>query len=540
MTSADSPRQQLLALVSQLCEGSLSPEAERSLAALVVGNVELRRTYLRYVMLHSCLQEKAVKPQAVALRSPVLTRLAGFAGPLLRPVVLTTLSVAALLYGVFIFLAWNLRPDAIFFFARHGAETIRQPLATITALQDCQWSQERKLGDTLYAEEIGLLSGVAEITFTDGAAVTVQGPADFSLATSDRGYLRRGHLVAEVPRRAIGFTIETPSAEIVDLGTEFGVDVDATGRTDVQVLAGAVNVDYSSLDDKSKSARRSVHMTAGSAKRFSAQSKNTGSIVATEIPLWLDKSASITKHLDQAPNSPAETKYAAVVLADRPLGYWRFSDTDVHRATDASGHGNHGEYVGFVSMKNAGICPNTSDRSVRFLGKQYGGYVQIKDFELPASFTVELWARSSAPSWQNYGWLLSSRMPNGVVITPVPPGQDWQVFMINSSEDGRVAGTSKIANIADRFHHYVFSYDAAADRGTMYIDGALMRETANVFKDVAHREAARLTFYVGRDDRAEDDAWGEGSIDELAIYATVLSPETVKRHYEASEVSDNP
>jgi len=54
--------------------------------------------------------------------------------------------------------------------------------------------------------------------------------------------LRSGQITPYVPPSAHGFTVVSPSGEIVDLGTEFTVGVDATGRTDVFVIDGEVDV----------------------------------------------------------------------------------------------------------------------------------------------------------------------------------------------------------------------------------------------------------------------------------------------------------
>ena len=43
-----------------------------------------------------------------------------------------------------------------------------------------------------------------------------------------------------MPRFARGYTILTPTAEVVDLGTEFGVDVDDSGASEVHVFDGDV------------------------------------------------------------------------------------------------------------------------------------------------------------------------------------------------------------------------------------------------------------------------------------------------------------
>jgi hypothetical protein len=422
--------------------------------------------------------------------------------------------------------------------SRHSDE---RTAATITNEFDARWSADdsarSQRSSVQVAEQLEIDSGIVELKLTQGVNLSVQGPAQWSIDGDNAVSLKQGTLVAQVPGQAVGFTVATPTAKIVDLGTEFGVEVDTTGQTNVQVLKGAVNVDYSSRDGKSKSASRSVRMTAGTAKRFTTQPQNANEVSAVEIAPWLDNT-SIQKRNKQQGLS-AETRYAAAVLADRPLGYWRFSDTDGHRAEDASGHKHHGEYHGFVSANNPGICPNTSDRSVRFLGKQYGGYVQITDFELPASCTVELWAKSANPRWNSYGWLLSSRAPHGLQITPAEAARSWQVYLNNAdfhfAEIGPHQGPS---SIDDRFHQYAFSYDAVDDRGTLYCDGMLVHETAKVFGDKPRHEAGRLTMYVGRlAPEYPYESWGEASVDELAIYEGVLPAAAIQRHFEAAEIS---
>jgi hypothetical protein len=52
--------------------------------------------------------------------------------------------------------------------------------------------------------------------------------------------LQAGKLVASVPTKAIGFTVETPEAEFVDLGTEFGVKVDEHGTAEATVFRGCI------------------------------------------------------------------------------------------------------------------------------------------------------------------------------------------------------------------------------------------------------------------------------------------------------------
>ena len=83
---------------------------------------------------------------------------------------------------------------------------------------------------------------IVQVTFTGGAEVMITAPAEFDLLSDERLVLKRGKLSARVPEPARGFTVETPSATLVDLGTEFAADVDRDGNGEVHVFRGEVIV----------------------------------------------------------------------------------------------------------------------------------------------------------------------------------------------------------------------------------------------------------------------------------------------------------
>ena len=119
------------------------------------------------------------------------------------------------------------------------------PFATLVKVNGCKWGActlPTQTGSRLSAGLLRLDTGKAQITFDNGARLYLQGPAVFYLYSPSRTHLQSGKLVANVPEQAIGFTIETQKAEIVDLGTEFGVNVATSGDTEVQVLDGEVEV----------------------------------------------------------------------------------------------------------------------------------------------------------------------------------------------------------------------------------------------------------------------------------------------------------
>lgn len=122
-------------------------------------------------------------------------------------------------------------------------------------------------------ESLLLSEGYAELLFNNQAKVTIQGPAEFKILTEDDIKLNYGRLYAVVPREAIGFTVKTPSAQIVDLGTEFGVDCGIHSDTSLHVIKGKTV-----LIAGDKSNKVSVEVKDGVAKKVFAATQTVSDI----------------------------------------------------------------------------------------------------------------------------------------------------------------------------------------------------------------------------------------------------------------------
>lgn len=85
-----------------------------------------------------------------------------------------------------------------------------------------------------------LESGSAVIVFNSGATALVEGPAELSIESGNRMFLKSGRLAADVPTQAHGFTVNTPRLNAVDLGTRFGMAVDEEGNSELHVMEGEV------------------------------------------------------------------------------------------------------------------------------------------------------------------------------------------------------------------------------------------------------------------------------------------------------------
>ena len=116
-------------------------------------------------------------------------------------------------------------------------------IATLEYTSHARWgSEERVLGDRIGKGKLHLEIGLARLDFHNGAAVTLQGPAEFEILSTDKTVLSSGILTASIPESAVGFKVLTPAMDVVDLGTAFGVSVGADGETDVCVFEGEVEV----------------------------------------------------------------------------------------------------------------------------------------------------------------------------------------------------------------------------------------------------------------------------------------------------------
>ncbi len=123
---------------------------------------------------------------------------------------------------------------------------IRPTVALLTDSINAEWLNAKgkpfsndvlKQGDALT-----LAKGLVEITFDDGAVVIIEAPAVIEIESPKSMFLASGKVSAVVSEYAIGFTVNTPSATVVDLGTEFGVSVEGDGQCSLHMFKGKANL----------------------------------------------------------------------------------------------------------------------------------------------------------------------------------------------------------------------------------------------------------------------------------------------------------
>ncbi len=143
-----------------------------------------------------------------------------------------------------------------------GPAAGKNHIARLVQVVKARWGAENsdlKKGARLSQGKIRLESGLAKLRFSSGAKVTLEGPAEYEIVDDDLTRLVSGRLSAKIPRSAIGFKVDTPTARVIDLGTAFGVDVEEDGATEVAVFEGEVEVELPENTPSEKGKRLITH-----------------------------------------------------------------------------------------------------------------------------------------------------------------------------------------------------------------------------------------------------------------------------------------
>jgi hypothetical protein len=252
---------QLHELLSNLVDEKLGEQELNELQTLLRNDPDAQQFYVRYTMLHSWLtwdyvEQSPAESRLLSLQnqdaeqpektSPILGFLGDFMNymnqhsPLSFVLLFVILGTALFAASVSLNNLSTSQPVAV----ADKPEIVAQ----ITAMKDCQWSTAIDPPTGMMRLEVGrqlrLEKGLAQITYANGAVVLLEGPVSFTVDSPKSGFVSQGKLTARADtEKARRFTIVTPDARFVDLGTEFGVMIDDKGRAAVAVFNGKVNAE---------------------------------------------------------------------------------------------------------------------------------------------------------------------------------------------------------------------------------------------------------------------------------------------------------
>ena len=229
-------------------------------------------------------------------------------------------------------------------------------------------------------------------------------------------------------------------------------------------------------------------------------------------------------------NAPSDqytfVTYAATVSADLPSIYWRLGEASgLAGAADASGGGHTGAYAATgVTYSTTGALTNDTDTAVTLDGLT-GAVQETSGAGAPvgsSARSLEIWFKTTTTTAQplfNYG--TSGALSQFAVYLA-----GNQVQVKDGTESLTFTAASSLADGA--WHHLVVTYDGATSIG-VYVDGAAVGSAQSTSGTLA--TVLDVTgLEVGRDDAP---SFFSGTLDEAAVYGTVLSASRVAAHFAA-------
>jgi hypothetical protein len=275
----DRPR--LLQLVDARCNGALDDAGRAELEAMLIASPAACAEYWAAIKIHAGLERELSSSEnweaatkrllgdgPILEKSPGSVRTSGI--PNRRPISslrigLLLASAACLLIGVFIgvWSPWRQvagkDPRAL---QRPGSQAEDSVLGRLTPLApNSRWSFVRRSDhesrDVRVGDTLSIDVGAVALRLSNDVVAKMRAPLVLQLSSVEHVRLIHGRLQVDVPEGAKGFSVETATAEIVDLGTTFAVEA-VGGGTDLIVLQGEVDLKVTGKFPEDQQPGRSV------------------------------------------------------------------------------------------------------------------------------------------------------------------------------------------------------------------------------------------------------------------------------------------
>jgi Concanavalin A-like lectin/glucanases superfamily/Phage head-tail joining protein len=208
----------------------------------------------------------------------------------------------------------------------------------------------------------------------------------------------------------------------------------------------------------------------------------------------------------------APQPYANLVIADGASHYWRLDELSGLVAKDIIG-GATGTISGGVTLNQAGALMD-GNKAMVFNGTT--GKITTSALTLPSICTIELWFKTAVSSTQLM--FFSNRDTSGDILIYREANHNiaaYAALAFNVNTPGPAPD--------GLWHHLVITQDGTTVR--FYVDSVAGTSDTGV------RSSSTNPVLIGAD--PSNLNWHHGSLDELAIYPTALTPTQIAAHYAA-------
>jgi len=488
----DSAAERVIDLADKIFSNHGSSEDIAELETLLLATPELRKIYLRYVMIHSQLAVSTSGLSGDVLianktKAPTSIDKKTTLGRLLA--IASAIAAAILISGwVYVVNCNNTRPGQESNFA--DASGNEYPIAKHydrrnlpTQIVGVLVSEKSR---NISSSTLNVDQGEAELKTTDGIDLQIEGPAKFGASSSSAGVLFHGSVLANLTRPNTKYSIETTGLRVIDRGTEFRVAKMDQNQVRVEVLDGEVEVQ--------SRIRKPLFLWS-----FDDFPSNSGDKPAVD-------SGIVSHRVERVPG----------IVGSGALSFENRNDSLVQINAGA------GKEVGTGAM----ACSSGISIEAIVISRWDGGKINYDEI-----FRKEDGNHRMLLSFQNDGSPFGYETPqvaSGPCLSFGLHLNQYGYSELDMPLDGK-EGRPTLQEITDGTpHHIVATYDSFTGRKSIFIDGRIR---------MSHDFAEGTLLLNGGPALAEIGNHGSfepftGIIDEVAYYDFALTDEEIALHYE--------
>jgi hypothetical protein len=217
------------------------------------------------------------------------------------------------------------------------------------------------------------------------------------------------------------------------------------------------------------------------------------------------------------------TGYELEVLSSGPVSYWRLGESSGTTAVDEIGNYD-GTYNGSPALGATGLITGVADTAVDFDGTN--DEVVITGFSPSNPITLEAWINPDTipVTFGSHIINMTASTGDNLAITLDTDGTIFCNVYDSSAGTNLIAFNGSTTLSTGQTYHIVGTFDG--DELILYVDGAV---DGSGLGGTNFDEGTGYEVTIGNHVSAA--RWFDGTIDEAAIYDTVLSSTQIRRHY---------
>lgn len=488
-------------LMQQYLEGRISPGDMDRLNELLRHDPALRKGFIETLNLESGLADLAAGAEFFGRKDTVCSP-RKIAKAIASWLAVASLLVAAVIGGIY----WQENSSGVYAIVKSATGV--NEMANRSHI-DGDWHE--------------IAAGTLELVTIRGAHVVIEAPARFRFESIQRLRLDTGRLAADVPPSAKKFTVVTPTGEVVDLGTKFGVDVSQNGQSEVHVFQGEVIARSAQGGDRQ-------NLYDGDAFLLRAGNGQTRELRSAAF-IRPDEVGSLHAALKEG--QPLRSQIALEKLKSDPalIALLDFE-------TEQNNPGVYNLVQGRWPGSRAPEFMNVGDHMTLNVGEErdwpqltLAAWVRLDRFGEPFQSLLHTDGWNSPKILGQVHWMVTDKRTMRLALfgNQIAPGQPGDRVFSDSA--------TPLSEDSHRWIHLATVYDSDLKIARFYVDGKLNNEARQEIAHPARLGPAQIGNWNSRTSNSRTsnsrDRKLSGRIDELILLGRTMSDEEIRDFYEA-------